>query len=182
MMELFVGRPSNIEGRLAKEIATYDVLDKLNIEYYRVDHEPAMTMEECKLIDEFIQPAVICKNLFLCNQQKTKFFLLLIREDKKFMTKEISSQINSARLSFGTPEKLEELLNLTPGSVTCLGLMNDVENKVQLLVDEDVFNSEYIGVHPCINTSSIKMKCKDLFQVFVPYVKHDYKLVKLSNN
>ena len=99
-MKLYYGRPENTGERLEKEVRVYDLLDELRITYERVDHEPANTMEACKEIDKILAPAVICKNLFLCNSQKTKFYLLMIREDKKFKTKDISKQINSSRLSF----------------------------------------------------------------------------------
>lgn len=178
-LKLVSGRPKNNDNRLEKEIRTYDLLDSLGIEYERVDHEEANTMEACAEIDKVLAPAVICKNLFLCNTQKTKFYLLMIREDKKFKTKDISKQINSARLSFAPAEYMEEYLDITPGSVSVLGLMNDKENQVQLLVDEDVLNGEYFGCHPCINTSSLKLKVRDLFEKFLQAIQHDYVVVKL---
>ena len=178
-LELQKGRPQDETGRLEKEIRTYDLLDSLGIEYERVDHEEANTMEACLAIDEVLAPAVICKNLFLCNAQKTKFYLLMIREDKKFLTKDISKQINSARLSFGPAEFMEEFLDITPGSVSVLGLMNDKENNVNLLVDEDVLASEYFGCHPCINTSSLRLKTADVFGTFLEAVHHEYTVVKL---
>ncbi len=174
------GRPQKEDGRLEKEIKTYDLLDSLKIYYERVDHEEANTMEACLEIDKVLAPAVICKNLFLCNAQKTKFYLLMIREDKKFKTKEISHQINSARLSFATPEYMEQFLNITPGSVSIMGLMNDKENQVRLLVDEDILKEEYFGCHPCINTSSIRLKVSDIFEKFLPAVQHDYTIVQLG--
>lgn len=178
-LTLVKGRPANAEGRLEKEIRTYDLLDSLGIEYERVDHEEANTMEACLAIDEVLSPAVICKNLFLCNAQKTKFYLLMIREDKKFLTKDISKQINSARLSFAPAEFMEQFLDITPGSVSVLGLMNDKENNVTLLVDEDVLKAEYFGCHPCINTSSLRLKTADVFGSFLQAVKHVYTVVKL---
>ena len=158
-MELYKGRPENIQGRLDKEIRVYDLLDSLGIEYVRTDHERTDTMEACNEIDAILQ-VTICKNLFLCNRQKTNFYLLMMPGDKPFKTKELSSQINSARLSFASPEDMERLLDITPGSVSIMGLMNDKENAVQLLVDEDVLQGEYLGCHPCINTSSLKMRTK----------------------
>lgn len=178
-LTLIKGRPATNDGRLPKEIRTYDLLDSLGIEYERVDHEEANTMEACLAIDEVLAPAVICKNLFLCNAQKTKFYLLMIREDKKFLTKDISKQINSARLSFGPAEFMEQFLDITPGSVSVLGLMNDKENNVNLLVDEDVLASEYFGCHPCINTSSLRLKTADVFGKFLDAVHHEYTVVKL---
>lgn len=180
-MELVKGRPADTGNRLDKEIRTYDLLDKLGIEYERVDHETAQTMEACAQIDKLLEPAAICKNLFLCNAQKTKFYLLAIRGDKKFKTKEISHQINSSRLSFATPEYMEKYLDITPGSVSVLGLMNDVDNHVKLLVDEDVFQEEFFACHPCMNTSSLRLKTSDVFETFLKEVHHDYTVVKLGN-
>ena len=179
MLSLSKGRPADEAGRLLKETRTYDMLDELGIQYERVDHEAAETMEACAAIDEVLYPAVICKNLFLCNTQKTMFYLLMIREDKKFKTKEISSQINSARLSFAPAEYMEEYLDITPGSVSVLGLMNDKDKKVRLLVYEDVLAAEYVGCHPCINTSSLRIRCEDVFEKFVPATGHDYTVVVL---
>lgn len=174
------GRPTDDGQRLEKEIRTYDLLDSLGIEYERVDHEAAETMEACAEVDAVLAPAVICKNLFLCNAQKTKFYLLMIRGDKKFKTKEISHQINSPRLSFAPAEYMEKYLDITPGSVSVMGLMNDKENEVTLLVDEDVLNAELFGCHPCINTSSLRLKTADVFGTFLTAVHHDYTVVKLG--
>lgn len=178
-LKLQQGRPEDTTGRLEKEIRTYDLLDSLAIVYERVDHEEANTMEACAAIDEVLAPAVICKNLFLCNTQKNKFYLLMIKNDKKFKTKEISKQINSARLSFGPPEYMEKYLDITPGSASVMGLMNDKENDVTLLVDEDVLAAEYFGCHPCVNTSSLRLKVADVFGRFLEAVHHDYIVVKL---
>ena len=178
-MELIKGRPETNEGRLEKEIRVYDLLDSLNIPYERIDHEAAETMEACAEIDKALAPAVICKNLFLCNSQKTKFYLLMIPGDKHFKTKEISHQINSPRLSFAPAEFMEKYLDITPGSVSVMGLMNDPDNRVQLLVDEDVLKGEYLGCHPCINTSSIRFHTSDLIEKVLPAVNHDFIMVTL---
>lgn len=177
-MELQKGRPKYTEGRLEKEIRTYDLLDKLGVAYERVDHEAAMTMEVCQEIDEVLQ-ATICKNLFLCNRQEIKFYLLMIPDTKVFHTKDLSAQINSSRLSFAKPEYMEKFLDITPGSVSVLGLMNDTENHVQLLIDEDVLKGEFIGCHPCINTSSIRFHTSDLVEKVLPAVNHEFIKVKL---
>lgn len=177
-MELQKGRPKYTEGRLEKEIRTYDLLDKLGVAYERVDHEAAMTMEVCQEIDKVLQ-ATICKNLFLCNRQETEFYLLMIPDTKVFHTKDLSAQINSSRLSFAKPEYMEKFLDITPGSVSVLGLMNDTENHVQLLIDEDVLKGEFIGCHPCINTSSIRFHTSDLVEKVLPAVNHEFIKVKL---
>lgn len=176
---LLHGRPADCGDRKETERAVYDLLDSLQIEYDRVDHEAAFTMEACEAIDRVLEPAAICKNLFLCNAQKTKFYLLMILGDKKFKTKDISHQINSPRLSFAPEEFMVKYLGITPGSVSVMGLMNDHDNRVSLLMDEDVIREEYVGCHPCINTSSIRMKMEDLLQKFLPAVGHGYTKVHL---
>jgi Ala-tRNA(Pro) deacylase len=156
-MELYNGRPENSEGRQPRELRTYDFLDRLGIEYQRTDHEPADNMEACNVIDAVLG-VLICKNLFLCNRQKTNYYLLMMPGDKKFKTKELSSQINSARLSFAGDEDMLKYLDTLPGAVSIMGLMNDTDHAVQLLIDEDVLKDEYLGCHPCVNTSSLKLK------------------------
>lgn len=180
-MELQKGRPENTDNRLDKEIRVYDFLDKLGIQYQRIDHEAAMTMEACEEIDRALgDNTTICKNLFLCNRQETDFYLLLMPGDKPFKTKDLSAQIHSARLSFAKPEYMEKYLDITPGSVSVLGLMNDSEKKVQLLIDEDVMKEPYFGCHPCINTSSLKFTTEDLMQKIIPALEHEPVTVTLS--
>lgn len=173
------GRPKDTTGRLEKEIRVYDLLDGLGIEYMRTDHEPADTMEACNRIDAVLG-VTICKNLFLTNRQHTAYYMLMMPGDKNFKTKELSSQINSARLSFATAEEMEKMLDITPGSVSIMGLMNDKEGKVKLLVDEDVLKGEFVGCHPCINTSSIKLLTKDVFEKYLPAVNHEMTTVHLT--
>lgn len=176
--QIYTGRPASAEGRLDKEMAVYDLLDKLEIPFTRVDHEVAMTIEDCQGVDQLLG-IEICKNLVLCNTQKTKFYLLLMPGDKQFKTKDLSKQIGSSRLSFAPAEYMEKLLNVTPGSATVMALMNDLENQVQLIIDEDVTAQEEFGCHPCINTSSLKMKTADILQKFLPAVHHEAIFVKL---
>ncbi len=178
MLELKNGRPDNTSGRMVKEIKCYDFLDNLNVEYQRVDHKTADTMEICEIIDKTLG-AKICKNLFLCNRQQTAFYLLMIPADKVFKTKDISAQIGSSRLSFAGSEFMEEYLGITPGSVSVLGLINDKENHVTLLIDEDVLEDEYFGCHPCINTSSLRIKTSDLTEKIIPALHHEFIKVKL---
>lgn len=175
---LHKGRPKTGEGRLEKEMKVYDLLDELGIEYSRLDHAAAMTMEACQEIDKALN-AAICKNLFLCNRQKTQFYLLMIPGEKTFHTKDLSAQIGSARLSFADASFMEEFLKITPGSVSVLGLMNDTQNRVRLLVDEDVLKGEYFGCHPCINTSSLRLRTKDVFEIFLEAVHHEMTVVRL---
>lgn len=177
-MELVNGRPADCAGRLEKEVRVYDLLDRLEIPYQRIDHEAAMTMEACLPIDAALN-ATICKNLLLCNRQCTEFYLLMIPGDKVFKTSALSKQIGSSRLSFAAPEYMERYLDITPGSLSVLGLMNDREHHVHLLVDEDVLNGEFIGCHPCVNTSSLRLKTSDLMNKLLPAMDHTPRMVTL---
>lgn len=178
-LQLIKGCPADVSGRMKKEQNVYELLDRLGISYEYVDHAPAMTMEDCEDVDRVLD-ATMCKNLFLCNRQKTKFYLLMIAHDKKFLTKEISAQIGSARLSFGSAEDMESLIDITPGSVSVLGLMYDKDHKVQLLIDEELLDAEYFGAHPCVNTTSLRLCMKDVLQVFLPEVGHEPISVRLG--
>ena len=178
-MELLQGRPANWAERLEKERRVYDLLDTLGVSYQRIDHEPAMTMEACAAIDEALN-ATICKNLLLCNRQCTDFYLLMIAGDKHFKTSVLSKQIGSSRLSFADGQYMEAFLDITPGSLSVLGLMNDRENRVQLLIDRDVLEGEYFGCHPCINTASLRLKTADLLERILPAVNHTPRIVTLE--
>ena len=177
-MERIKGSPESAEGRLPKEMRVYDLLDSLGVEYERIDHEPAMTMEICEQIDASLG-ALICKNLFLCNRQQTDFYLLMMPADKPFKTKDLSAQIGSSRLSFATAEFMEEFLDITPGSVSVMGLMNDKDKRVRLLIDADVLKEEYVGCHPCINTSSLRLRIADLREKIIPALAHEPTVVTL---
>ena len=177
-MELVKGRPATNEGRLDKEIRCYDLLDQLGVAYQRIDHEAAMTMEACAEIDK-VRDATICKNLLLCNRQNTAFYLLMIPGDKVFITSVLSKEIGSSRLSYAKPEFMEEYLDITPGSVSVLGLMNDHDHHVQLLMDEDVLKGEYFGCHPCINTSTLRSRTSDLMEKIIPAMDHPARIVTL---
>ena len=177
-MELVEERPQ--DKRIDKEERVYDLLDQLNIDYQRIDHEEANTMEICLEIEKTLK-STICKNLFLVNSNKSQYYLLMLKENKKFKTKMISKQINSSRLSFGSDEKMLEYLDITPGSVSLLGLMNDHDFKVQLLMDKDLLQDEYLGCHPCINTSSLRIKMKDVFEKIIPSLHHEPIFVEVYN-
>lgn len=178
MLTLMDGRPATNEGRLEKEIKCYDLLDSLGISYQRLDHWPADSMEVCGEIDKSLN-AVICKNLFLSNRQETEFYLLLIPGNKPFKTKHLSGQLGVSRLSFGKETYMEEFLDNTPGSATVLGLMNDSQNRVRLVIDRDVLRHEYLGCHPCINTSSLRLRVSDVMEKLLPAIHHAPILVEL---
>ena len=175
---VYTGSPEDMSGRLPREVRTYALLDTLGIPFTRVDHDATATIDACLEVEKILG-IHICKNLFLCNAQKTRFYLLMMPENKKFKTKNLSKQINSARLSFAGDEYMEQFLDITPGSVSILGLANDKENQVQLLIDSDVLKDPFLGCHPCINTSSLKIKTADLTEKFLPAVHHSYITVDL---
>jgi len=174
---VYHGRPS--DKRIDKEEKAYDLLEKWGIEFERVDHDAANTIEECLEVDSLLEME-ICKNLFLCNSSGTNYYLLLMPGNKKFRTAELSKQIGSSRLSFASYETLEKMLDLTPGSVTVMGLMNDPCNKVRLLIDSDVLKQEFFGCHPMINTSSLRFKTKDLVEKLLPAINHEFIEVTLK--
>ena len=177
-MDAKVGRPKSNEGRIAAEIRSYDLLDGLHIEYERVDHEAAETIEVC-LERSAVLGTRICKNLFLCNRQETIFYLLVMPADKQFKTSIVSSQLGVARLHFADEKHMEQFLDLRPGSVSVLGLMNDRENNVQLLIDREILKQEYFACHPCINTSSLKFRASELFEKLLPATGHEPTFIDL---
>ena len=166
------------EGRIEKEMRSYALLDSLGLEYRRVDHEHADTIEACEQVEGLLG-CKICKNLFLTNRQQTDFYLLVMPGEKPFKTKLLSKQIGSARLSFASAEHLEKYLDITPGSVRILGLMNDKGGAVRLLVDRDLLKEEYFGCHPCINTSSLRLKTADVLEKLLPAMGHEPTFVDL---
>ena len=175
---LFDGRPE--DKRIDKEERVYDLLDELGIEYKRADHTHADTIEDCEEVEKVIG-VQICKNLFLCNRQMTDFYLLMMPALKPFRTAVVSKLIGTSRLSFGNADFMEEFLDITPGSVSVMGLMNDKNNRVQLLVDKDLADGEYIRCHPCINTSTLKIKTEDIFKKFLPRVHHKPLVIDIKN-
>lgn len=175
-LKLYHGRPA--EERTPREMAAYDCLEKLKIPFRRADHAPAMTMEDCEAIDAVLGVRM-CKNLFLCNRQKTDFYLLLMPGDKPFRTKEVSGQLGVARLSFASAEDMEDKLGLLPGSVSVMGLINDTQGRVRLLMDKDLLGEAEIGCHPCVNTSSVAFSMADLLEKLLPATGHRYTAVEL---
>lgn len=176
---LYTGRPA--DERIPKEERCYDLLDSLGVEYARVDHDHADTIEACHEIEKLLG-CEICKNLFLTNRQMTEVWLLLMPGEKPFKTKLLSKQIGSARLSFASADQMLRYLDITPGSVSVLGLMNDGEHKVRLLIDRDLLSQKFVGMHPCINTSSLRVKTADLLEKLLPAMEHEATIVDLPWN
>ncbi len=161
-----------------KEIRTYKLLEELGITFERIEHEAAFTIAACEEIDKMFGTP-LCKNLLLCNSSKNKFFMLMLPGDKQFDTKELRSQIGSSRLSFAPGEYMESLLDITPGSLTVLGLANDKDHKVKLVIDKAVIDEPYICCHPSVNTASLKIKTEDIMEKYLPYTGHEPIIVDL---
>lgn len=178
-MELYNGQPTTSEGRSETEINVYALLNQLGIPYNTLCHNAAHTMEECAEVEKTLG-APICKNLFLCNRQQTQFYLVMLPGDKVFKTKQITSQLGCARLSFANEEHMWDLLRIHPGAVSPMGLMNDTEKKVLLVIDKDLFENDTFGCHPCVNTASLKLSLHDLLTKFLPAIGHEYRTVELT--
>lgn len=176
-MQIYKNRPDSERTEL--ELNTYRLLCELGIEYSRVDHDAAATISDCEEVDAHLGTRM-CKNLFLCNSQKTVFYLLLLPGDKHFKTKEVSHALGIARLSFAPEEFLYELMGIRPGAVTVLGLLNDSERRVKLLIDKDIMAEEYLGCHPCVNTSSLKIKMSDILERLLPHTGHKPTVIELK--
>lgn len=172
------GCPADTEGRSEKEIKTYDFLDALGIEYFAVDHERTDTMEACAEIDGLLG-VEMCKNLFLCNKQRTRFFLLMLPGEKNFRTADFSKQVGSSRVGFADEADMLALLGVYPGAVTLLGLMHDTEKRVSLCVDAELLEKPYLGLHPCVNTSSIRIRTEDAFSALLDALDHRMTVVSL---
>lgn len=179
MYAIFSGAPS--DPRPENERVVYRFLSGLAIPFTRIDHDPVRTMEDCQAIDAALG-GEICKNLFLCNQQKTQFYLLMLKENKAFKTKDISKQLGVSRLSFGAPEHMEALLHVSPGAVSPMGLLFDSAKDVRLLMDDDLKDGAYLGCHPCVNTASIRMTMTDFLQVYLPATGHAPTYVTIPQN
>ena len=177
-MERKQGRPADDSGRMEKERRCYDLLEQLQVSFDRVDHAPADTIAQCLDVETVLE-AKICKNLFLCNRQKTAFYLLLMPGDKPFKTKFFSKLIGTSRLSFAEAEDMEKYLDITPGSVSVLGLMNDRDAAVRLYIDRPVAEQEYLGCHPCINTSTLRIKTRDVLDTVIPAMHHQAEIIDL---
>ena len=174
---LFQGRPR--DGRIPQEEAVYDKLDELGIPFCRVDHPHADTMEDCLRIESALG-ARICKNLFLCNRQQTRFYLLMMPGDKPSKTKYLSAQLSCARLSFADAGHMEEYLHTIPGSVSALELLFDTRGAVQLVIDRDLLADDFLSGHPGISTSTLRLTREDMLR-YVQAVGHDPLYIDLPD-
>jgi|LSQX01.2.fsa_nt_gb Ala-tRNA(Pro) deacylase len=173
---LYTVPPENCTER---EAEVYELLSRLGIKFTSVSHEPAMTIEDCVEIDELLG-VPMCKNLLLCDRKQTMFFLVMLPGSKRISSSVLAKAIGAPRLSFAPGPLMEKLLGVSPGSLSVLALKNDTEGKVRLVIDRELVANEFIGCHPCVNTSSLKIKTSDLLRVFLPYTRHKAEIVDLS--
>ena len=173
---VFTTRPQTQD---ATQNAVYDALDALQIPYVGAEHDPAGTIAQCQKIEALLQ-APVCKNLFLCNQQKTAFYLLVMPGDKPFYTRDITAQIQSARLSFADGQQMRMRIGCQPGAASILGLLFDGDKTVSLLVDAELLQQKWLCFHPCRNTATLKLRTGDVLERFVPYCGHPIRYVTLA--
>lgn len=152
-------------------MALYKILEELNISYDEISHKAVFTVEEAKLVNESII-GIGCKNLFLTD--KKKYYLVVLEENKMANIKEIGEFVQSNRLSFASPERLKKVLDLIPGSVTPFGIINDIENKVMLIIDKELQNQRLL-FHPNTNTKTMAIDFDDLIK-FIEHQGNKYKL------
>lgn len=170
------GKPKDLDKRQEKERKCYEFLEKIGLDYEVVDHEEASDMDKCLEI-ETVLGVKICKNIMLCNRQETRFFIFMMPGDKKYVTKDVSKKIGMSRLSFAKEEHLKDYLNVTPGSVSVLGLLNDIDNRVELVIDRDVIGQNHIRCHPCVNTSTLKIKTDDFLTRIIPALNKEALII-----
>lgn len=147
----------------------YEILNKLDIKYEEVEHEAIYTVEQAQNIKNMVN-GVGCKNLFLTD--KKNYYLVLLEDSKRVNIKELSNKVNTSHLSFANPEELKNILNLEPGSVTPLGIINDINNKVTIIIDSELKNKKIL-FHPNTNTKTISINFSDLIK-FIENEKHKY--------
>lgn len=174
--EVYVTKPTQYKTELEEKV--YETLEELKIPYYRVETEPLISMEDCLVINEKLQMKTV-KTLFLCNQQKTKFYLCIMPGDKRFDCKVFSRALQIARVSFGSEQLMNELLETQIGACSIFSALIDKENKVQIVIDQDVLKEEDYGCSDGTTTGYMKIKTKDVLEKILPYAHHTPIIVTL---
>ena len=174
---VYSGRPEKGSRSTAQE-RCYDILEKLNIAFTRVDHDAAMSMDDLDAAGKLLG-CPVAKNLFLTNRQQTDFYLLIMPGNKPFKTKYLSSQLGCSRLSFAPEEHLEAILGVKSGSASILALMNDSGKKVKLVFDKELLIAPIFACHPCMNTTSLAFSTEDMLKKLLPALGRDYRAVEL---
>lgn len=156
-----------------------EFLDNHGIAYRLFNHNAVETMDDCKEVAK-TTGAEFCKNLFLQNRQGTEYFLLLIDQNKKFRTAEVSKLIGKARLSFGDSDKLYEYLGVYPGAITPIGLIFDTDKVVNVLVDKALIKMDEISVHPLVNNATLVLKTKDILCSLMEVTGHKPVFIEIN--
>ncbi len=167
--DILTKSPESFSTPLQKEV--YAALSKLNIPFERIDTDEAITMEDCKTIDKKLNMHTV-KTLFLCNRQKTSFYLFITRGDKSFSSKNFSAALNISRVSFAPPEVMLEMLGTKVGAATIFGVLQDADNEIQVVIDKDVTESEYYGCSDGTTTCYMKLRTDDVFGKFLSFTGH----------
>lgn len=174
--EVMTTAPEDERGAL--ETKVYQELERLNISYERVDNDTVETMEECVEISEKLG-AEIRKTIVCCNRQKTEFFLVVLPASKRFDSKLFAAMMRTARVSFASAEDMESLIGLTPGEASVMGILNDPEAKIKVVVDKAVADAEWFACNPGANTTHIRFKTKQLLDTFLPAENHKAEIIML---
>lgn len=159
---------------MIQEQMILNTLNELNIPYETISHPPAFTVAELKTFCDF--DASVCKNLFLYDKRADTYYLVVMLEEKKAHSNTIRKQVKAASLVFGDEDKLFELLGVTPGSVSPLGLIFDKNKSIKLLIDEDLPKHSRLGFHPNINTSTVIISYSD-FEKFIKWHDNAYQFI-----
>jgi len=162
---------------MKEEAFILGTLDELNIAYEIISHPPAFTVEALKSFCVF--DASVCKNLFLYDKRADKHYLVVMLAEKKAHSNTIRKQVQAGSLVFGSPDKLFELLGVTPGSVSPLGLIHDKNKELTLLIDEDIPKHPRLGFHPNRNTSTVIISYDD-FEKFINWCGNAYQYISVT--
>lgn len=159
------------------EQKVYDILNELDISYTVYEHEPVYTIEELDKVNIDFH-GKHCKNLFVRNRKGDVHYLIVVEESKKVDLKKLSEQIGSTTLSFASEERLFKHLGLKPGSVSPMGLINNSDKRVKVVIDKDLADLDCIGVHPNVNTVTVALSYDDL-QKFLNWCGNDLQYIKI---
>lgn len=166
------------DARGALETKTYEELTRLGIKFERVDNDPVEAMDECTEIAGKLGTE-IRKTIVVCNRQKTQYYLVILPADKRFDSKRFAQMMQCARVSFASAEDMESILGVQPGSATVMSILNDTDNKVQVVVDKAVADEKWFGCNPGANTTHLKIKTNNLLNNFLPAEGHKPEIIVL---
>ncbi|MGE6541052.1 prolyl-tRNA synthetase associated domain-containing protein [Bacillus luti] len=168
--------PIKFSNPLQEEV--YLTLQKTNIPFQRVNTDEAITMDDCILINEKLNMKMV-KTLFLCNRQQTAFYLFITRGDKPFRSKDFSSALNIARVSFAPEELMKEMLGTKIGAATVFSALLDKNKDVQIVFDKDVTSEEWYGCSDGTTTGYMKVRTEKIINDFLPYTNHEPLIIEV---